>query len=263
MTIQGCTALVTGGGSGIGLASAARLAADGAHVAICGRTEEKLTKAEAEIAPIVGDGGSIRSILADVTIEADVAAAVAFASQPTDGLDILFANAGGSHHLGSFDAADLGSVRSTIELNLIGTIICIKHAVPAMRNRGGGSIIGMSSGAGHFPHRWLWAYGASKAGVEEVCRYAAEEFGRDAIRVNVLQPGIIDDELMAPITAGGKLLDDYLANTPLGRVGKVDDVVEAVRFLAGPEASWITGACLPIDGGHHLRTGADYSLLFQ
>jgi NAD(P)-dependent dehydrogenase (short-subunit alcohol dehydrogenase family) len=263
VTIQGCTALVTGGGSGIGLASAARLAADGAHVAICGRTEEKLAKAEAEIAPIVGDDGSIRSIVADVTIEADVAAAVTFASQPTDGLDILFANAGGSHHLGSFDAADLGSVRSTIELNLIGTIICIKHAVPAMRNRGGGSIIGMSSGAGHFPHRWLWAYGASKAGVEEVCRYAAEEFGSDAIRVNVLQPGIIDDELMAPITAGGKLLDDYLANTPLGRVGKVDDVVEAVRFLAGPEASWITGACLPIDGGHHLRTGADYSLLFQ
>jgi NAD(P)-dependent dehydrogenase (short-subunit alcohol dehydrogenase family) len=154
-------------------------------------------------------------------------------------------------------------VRSTIELNLVGTIICIKHAVPAMRDRGGGSIIGMSSGAGHFPHRWLWAYGASKAGVEEACRYAAEEFGRDGIRVNVLQPGIIDDELMAPITAGGKLLDHYLANTPLGRVGTVHDVAETVRFLAGPESSWITGACLPIDGGHHLRAGADYSLLFQ
>jgi NAD(P)-dependent dehydrogenase (short-subunit alcohol dehydrogenase family) len=263
VTIRGCTALVTGGGSGIGLASAARLAADGAHVAICGRTEEKLDKAEAEIAPIVGDGGSIRSIVADVTIEEQVAAAVTFAAYPTGGLDILFANAGGSHHVGPFDAADLGNVRSTIELNLLGTIICIKHAVPAMRNRGGGSIIGMSSGAGHFPHRWLWAYGASKAGVEEVCRYAAEEFGSDGIRVNVLQPGIIDDELMAPITTGGKLLDHYLANTPLGRVGKVNDVVEAVRFLAGPESSWITGACLPIDGGHHLRTGADYSLLFQ
>jgi NAD(P)-dependent dehydrogenase (short-subunit alcohol dehydrogenase family) len=263
VTIHGCTALVTGGGSGIGLASAARLAADGAHVAICGRTKEKLAKAEAEIAPIVGDRGSIRSIAADVTIEEQVAAAVTFAAQPAGGLDILFANAGGSHHLGPFDAADLGNVRSTIELNLVGTIMCIKHAVPAMRNRGGGSIIGMSSGAGHFPHRWLWAYGASKAGVEEVCRYAAEEFGSDGIRVNVLQPGIIDDELMAPITGGGKLLDHYLANTPLGRVGKVNDVVEAVRFLAGPESSWITGACLPIDGGHHLRTGADYSLLFQ
>jgi NAD(P)-dependent dehydrogenase (short-subunit alcohol dehydrogenase family) len=263
VTIRGRTALVTGGGSGIGLASAARLAADGAHVAICGRTEDKLSKAEAAIAPTVGHGGSIRSIVADVTIEDQVAEAVRFAAQPTDGLDILFANAGGSHHLGPFDAADLDDVRTTIDLNLVGTIICIKHAVPAMRDRGGGSIIGMSSGAGHFPHRWLWAYGASKAGVEEACRCAAEEFGGDGIRVNVLQPGIIDDELMAPITGGGKLLDHYLANMPLGRVGTVNDVAEAVRFLAGPESSWITGACLPIDGGHHLRSGADYSLLFQ
>lgn len=263
MTIRGRTALVTGGGSGIGLASAARLAADGAHVAICGRTEDKLSKAEAAIAPTVGEGGSIRSIVADVTIEDQVAEAVRFAAQPTDGLDILFANAGGSHHLGPFDAADLDDVRTTIDLNLVGTIICIKHAVPAMRDRGGGSIIGMSSGAGHFPHRWLWAYGASKAGVEEACRCAAEEFGGDGIRVNILQPGIIDDELMAPITGGGKLLDHYLANMPLGRVGTVNDVAEAVRFLAGPESSWITGACLPIDGGHHLRSGADYSLLFQ
>jgi NAD(P)-dependent dehydrogenase (short-subunit alcohol dehydrogenase family) len=263
VTIRGRTALVTGGGSGIGLASAARLAMDGAHVAICGRTEEKLAKAEAAIAPNVGDGGSIRSIVADVTIEEQVGAAVSFAGQPADGLDILFANAGGSHHLGPFDAADLDDVRTTIDLNLVGTIICIKHAVPAMRARGGGSIIGMSSGAGHFPHRWLWAYGASKAGVEEVCRYAAEEFGGDGIRVNVLQPGIVDDELMAPITGGGKLLDHYLANTPLGRIGTVNDVAEAVRFLAGPESSWMTGACLPIDGGHHLRSGADYSLLFQ
>jgi NAD(P)-dependent dehydrogenase (short-subunit alcohol dehydrogenase family) len=263
VTIRERTALVTGGGSGIGLASAARLATDGAHVAICGRTEEKLAKAEAAIAPGVGDGGSIRSIVADVTIEEQVAAAVAFAAEPAGGLDILFANAGGSHHLGAFDAADLDAVRATIDLNLVGTIICIKHAVPAMRDRGGGSIIGMSSGAGHFPHRWLWAYGASKAGIEEVCRYAAEEFGGDGIRVNVLQPGIIDDELMAPITGGGKLLDHYLANMPLGRVGTVNDVAEAVRFLAGPESSWITGACLPIDGGHHLRSGADYSMLFQ
>jgi 7-alpha-hydroxysteroid dehydrogenase len=262
VTIRGCTALVTGGGSGIGLASAARLASDGAHVAICGRTKEKLDKAEAEIAAVVADGGSVRSIVADVTIEEQVAAAVAFAAQPTGGLDILFANAGGSHHVGPFDAADLADVRSTIELNLVGTIVCIKHAVPTMRDRGGGSIIGMSSDAGHFPHRWLGAYGAAKAGVEEVCRYAAEEFGSDGIRVNVLQPGIIDDELMAPITGGGRLLEHYLANMPLGRVGTVNDVAEAVRFLAGPESSWITGACLPIDGGHHLRTGADYSLLF-
>jgi len=263
-SIRGLTALVTGGGSGIGLASAARLAADGAHVTICGRTDEKLTKAAAEItAAGIGNGGSIRSIVADVTVDDQMAAAVAFACEPTGGLDILFANAGGSHHMGSFDGVNIDQVRSTIDLNLVGTIISIKHAVAAMKTSGGGSIIGMSSGAGHFPHRWLWAYGAAKAGIEESCRYAAEEFGADGIRVNVVQPGIIDDELMAPITGGGKLLDHYIENMPLGRVGTVDDVASLVRFLAGPESAWITGACIPIDGGHHLRTGADYSLLFR
>jgi NAD(P)-dependent dehydrogenase (short-subunit alcohol dehydrogenase family) len=245
------------------LASAARLASDGAHVTICGRTEEKLHKAVAEISSVVGEGGSIRSIVADVTIEAQVAAAVAFASEPTGALDILFANAGGSHHIGPFDTADVDGVRATIDLNLMGTIICIKHAAAAMKASGGGSIVGMSSGAGHFPHQSLWAYGASKAGIEAACRSAAEELGSFGIRVNVVQPGIIDDELMSFITAGGKLLDDYMANMPLGRVGTVEDVAEAVRFLAGPESSWITGACLPIDGGHHLRRGANYSLLFE
>ena len=263
-SIRGLTALVTGGGSGIGLASAARLAADGAHVTICGRTDEKLQKAAAEItAAGVGDGGSIRSIVADVTIDEQMAEAVVFTCEPAGGLDILFANAGGSYHMGSFEGVNVDQVRSTIDLNLVGTIISIKHAVAAMKASGGGSIIGMSSGAGHFPHRWLWAYGAAKAGIEAACRSAAEEFGGDGIRVNVVQPGIIDDDLMAPITGGGKLLDHYIENMPLGRVGTVDDVASLVRFLAGPESAWITGACIPIDGGHHLRTGADYSLLFR
>jgi NAD(P)-dependent dehydrogenase (short-subunit alcohol dehydrogenase family) len=261
-TIAGRTALVTGGGSGIGLGTATRLAADGAHVAICGRTEDKLARAVDAIGPWVGEGGSIRHVVADVTVEDQVAAAVAFAAEPTGGLDILFANAGGSHHVGAFEGADADAVRATVELNLVGTMLCIKHAVPAMKAAGGGSIIGMSSGAGHFPHRWLWAYGAAKAGIDMVCRSAAEELGAAGIRVNSVQPGIVDDELMSFITAGGPLLDDYIAGMPLGRVGTVEDIAEAVRFLAGPESSWITGVNLPIDGGHHLRGGADYSLLF-
>jgi NAD(P)-dependent dehydrogenase (short-subunit alcohol dehydrogenase family) len=261
-TIAGRTALVTGGGSGIGLGTATRLAADGAHVAICGRTEDKLARAVDAIGPRVGEGGSIRHVVADVTVEDQVAAAVAFAAEPTGGLDILFANAGGSHHVGAFEGADADAVRATVELNLVGTMLCIKHAVPAMKAAGGGSIIGMSSGAGHFPHRWLWAYGAAKAGIDMVCRSAAEELGAAGIRVNSVQPGIVDDELMSFITAGGPLLDDYIAGMPLGRVGTVEDIAEAVRFLAGPESSWITGVNLPIDGGHHLRGGADYSLLF-
>jgi NAD(P)-dependent dehydrogenase (short-subunit alcohol dehydrogenase family) len=77
-----------------------------------------------------------------------------------------------------------------------------------------------------------------------------------------VQPGIVDDELMAPITAGGPLLDEYLEQMPISRLGTVEDIAAAVRFLAGPESSWISGENLAVDGGHHLRRGANYGLLF-
>ena len=261
-SIEGLAALVTGGGSGIGLGTATVLAADGAHVTICGRTEDKLVSAVERISASADHGGSVSYIVADVQDEAQVDAAVAAASERTGGLDILFANAGGSLHMGPFADADIAAVRATFDLNLAGTAICIKAAIPAMKAAGGGSMVAMSSGAGHFPHRYLWAYGAAKAGIEMLCRYAAEELAADGIRVNAVQPGIIDDELMEFITAGGPLLDDYLAETPAGRVGTVDDVAHAVRFLAGPGSSWITGEMLAVDGGHHLRRGANYGLLF-
>jgi NAD(P)-dependent dehydrogenase (short-subunit alcohol dehydrogenase family) len=129
--------------------------------------------------------------------------------------------------------------------------------------RGGrGAIVLMSSGAGRFPHPHLWAYGVSKAGICFLTETAGEELGPLGIRVNAVAPGIIDDELMSFITAGGPLLDDYLAQMPIARVGTVSDVASAVRFLLGPESSFITGETLGVDGGHHLRRGADYSLLF-
>jgi len=261
-SITGRTALVTGGGSGIGLGCALELAADGAHVTICGRTEDKLVAAVETISATVGDGGSIRHIVADVTVEEQITAAVASAAEPTGGLDILVANAGGSMHMGSIPDAEAEAVRATIDLNLMGTVLSVKAAVPAMRAAGGGSVVAMSSGAGAFPHRYLWAYGASKAAIDMFCYSAADELGVDGIRVNSVQPGIVDDELMSFITAGGPLLDHYIEHMPLGRVGTVEDIAHVVRFLAGPESSWITGINLPIDGGHHLRQGADYGRLF-
>jgi len=254
--LEGRRALVTGGGSGIGLATALRLAADGAHVTVCGRTEATLAAA----AEAIGRVGSGDYVVADVTVEEQVAAAVGAATGPDGRLDILFACAGGSLHMGPLVDADAAAVRATVDLNVIGSFLCVKHAAKVMGE--GGSIVLMSSGAGHFPHRWLWAYGMAKAGVESLCAYAAEELGSSGIRVNAVQPGIVDDELMAPITAGGALLDDYLAQMPISRLGTVEDVATAVRYLAGPESSWVTGECLAVDGGHHLRRGADYSLLF-
>jgi len=280
--IAGLAALVTGGGSGIGLAAATRLVRDGAHVTVCGRTEARLrsaverleeSAAAAQAGPADGNvaPGTAAYVVADVTVDGDVQQAVDAALR-RGRLDILFANAGGAMHMGPIPGADVDQVRATIDLNLVGTFLCIKHAAPYMAAGAGldvgdgpaegGSIIGMSSGAGHFPHRYLWAYGAAKAGIDMLCRYAAEELGSSGVRVNTVRPGIIDDELMAPITAGGPLLEDYLAEMPIRRLGTVEDVADAVRFLAGPESRWITGECLAVDGGHHLRRGANYALLF-
>jgi NAD(P)-dependent dehydrogenase (short-subunit alcohol dehydrogenase family) len=261
--ISGWSILVTGGGSGIGLATAERFAADGAHVTICGRTEQKLIDATARIAASAAGGASARYVVADVTVEDQVAAAVATTAEVTGRIDGLFACAGGSLHLGSVLTADVESVRATIDLNLTGSVICVKHGGAAMQAQGGpGSIVLMSSGAGRFPPPHLWAYGVSKAGICFLTETAAEELGPLGIRVNAVAPGIIADELMAFITAGGPLLDDYIEQMPLGRVGTVDDVAGAVRYLIGPESSFVTGETLGIDGGHHLRRGADYSLLF-
>ncbi len=275
--IEGLSALVTGGGSGIGLGAATRLVEDGAHVTICGRTEDRLVAAVDQLeaaAAASADRGSPRGtaayVVADVTVEEQIAHAVEAACR-RGRLDILFANAGGAMHMGPITGADLDQVRATVDLNLVGTFLSIKHAAPCMAAgvgtaedggvAGGGSIIGMSSGAGSFPHRYLWAYGSAKAGIDMLCRYAAEELGPTGVRVNSVQPGIIDDELMAPITAGGPLLDDYLAEMPISRLGTVEDIAAAVRFLAGPESAWITGENLGVDGGHHLRRGANYGLL--
>lgn len=259
--IEGKTTLVTGGGSGIGLATARRFASDGAHVTICGRTEDKLAHACREIASARSAEATVQYVVADVTSEEQVRVAMARAAEPTGRLDIAFCCAGGAMHMGPIADADADGVRATVDLNLIGTFLCIKHAVPFMTD--GGSIVGMSSGAGHFPHRYLWAYGMAKAGIEMLVRYAAEELAESRIRVNAVQPGIIDDELMSFITAGGPLFDDYMAQTPISRPGTVDEVAEAVRFLAGPESAWITGECLAVDGGHHLRRGANYGLLLE
>ena len=261
--IAGWSILVTGGGSGIGLATAERLVADGAHVTICGRTEQKLADATARLAAAATEGATARYVVADVTAEEQVSAAVATTTEATGRIDALFACAGGSLHLGSILTADATAVRATIDLNLMGSVLCVKHGALAMQAQGGpGSIVLMSSGAGRFPHPHLWAYGVSKAGICFLTETAAEELGSLGIRVNAVAPGIIDDELMAFITAGGPLLDDYLAQMPLGRVGTVEDVAAAVRYLIGPESSFVTGETLGVDGGHHLRRGADYSLLF-
>ena len=235
-SIEGYSALVTGGGSGIGLAAAAKLASDGCHVTICGRSVDKLENAVETISAEATEETWVDFIGADVTDEASVEAAVDKATEPTGKLDVLFASAGGSTHMGPLSLADTDQVRATLDLNAVGTFLCIKHGSKPMAAQGSGSIIGCSSHAGSDSFRGLGVYGAAKAALDHFCRAAADELGEFGVRVNSIQPGIVATDLMAPITEGGALLDDYLPEIPLGRVGEPAEIAEMVRFLAGPKA---------------------------
>ena len=256
-SLEGYATLVTGGGSGIGEACAAALAHDGATVTIAGRKESRLEAAAERLRTAV-PGASVHTATADVTDEAQVQAAVARAAEHTGVLDGVVASAGGSLHMGPLVLADVAAVRATLDLNIVGTFLTLKGAAPRLAESGRGSFVGVSSHAGRDTFRFLGAYGAGKAGLDMICRVAADELGPARVRVNSMQPGIIDNELMAAITAGGPVLESYLENIPLHRVGSVGDVGALARFLIGPESSWITGQCISVDGGQSLRKGADY-----
>lgn len=261
--LEGFAILVTGGGSGIGLGCARRFVADGATVTICGRTEERLVAAAASLRADAADPGAVQHVVADVTDEDAVAAAVALAARPNGALDGVVACAGGSETLGPLVTMDTEAWRRTLDLNITGTMLTIKHAGRLMARAGRGSIVGISSIASSNIHRWFGPYGVGKAGIDHVCMLAADELGASGVRVNTIRPGLVDTELVGFVTAGGDVLDDYLACMPISRVGTVDDIAAMARFLVGPESTWVTGQCIGVDGGHHLRRGPDYRSVLE
>jgi NAD(P)-dependent dehydrogenase (short-subunit alcohol dehydrogenase family) len=253
--LEGLAVLVTGGGTGIGRACAARLARDGAAVTLCGRTESKLRDAADAIA---AEGGLVQVVAGDVTEEADVVRMVETATAFVGRLDGCVANAGGGGLPAPYHLQDTEEFLRVLHLNVLGTMLCVKHTVPAMRAAGGGSFVGMSSLAGHRTHLYFWAYPVSKAGIEQMMRNAADEYGPAKIRFNAVRPGFIATEMMEVIPRGGSTYASYLAQTPLDGVGEPEDVANLVRFLVGPEARWITGTVIDVDGGHQLRRGPDF-----
>jgi NAD(P)-dependent dehydrogenase (short-subunit alcohol dehydrogenase family) len=254
--LEGMAVLVTGGGTGIGRACAARLAADGAAVTICGRTEARLEDAAKRIES--GHGGSVRWIVTDVTKEEEVQAAVAKALEARGRLDGVIANAGGGGGMGPYHMLDTNEFLRVLHLNVLGTMLCIKHSVPHLVAAGGGSFIGMSSIAGHLTHPYFGAYTAGKAGIEAMMRNAADEFGAKRVRFNAIRPGFIATEIMENIPREHATYQSYMENTPMADVGQPEDVAHLARFLIGPESRWLTGTCIDIDGGHHLRRGPNF-----
>lgn len=247
-------ALVTGGGSGIGLACAQALLEDGVSVTILGRNESKLEAAVAELSTqTLPAGVGVFSQACDVADETSVAASVdaANARQP---LTVAVANAG----VGGLSQAlqtQTEEWRQVMQTNLDGTFFTFKHAGGAIRDNGGGALCAISSIAGLRTHRFMSAYCVSKAGIDMLVRNMADELGSLGIRVNSVCPGLVDTDIAAGLFATDEVHQDYLDCMPLGRTGIVSDIAQAVRFLCGPQASWITGVNLPVDGGHHLRRG--------
>lgn len=256
--LEGMSALVTGGGSGIGLGCAVRLARDGAHVTICGRSEEKLLAAAAEIEAAAAPEASVSTVACDVTDEEQVRAAVAEAAERTGRLEAVVASAGGTEWMGPINQAPLDAWRRVLSLNIDGTFLTLKYATRLMVRQGGGSFVGVSSIAGGSTHRWFGAYGVGKAGIEATCLLAADELGASGVRVNVVRPGLVRTGLTTLLTEGGPVTEDYLAQMPVARVGAVEDVAGLCRYLVGPESTWLTGQVIGIDGGHSLRRGPDF-----
>lgn len=256
--LEGTRHIVTGGGTGIGAACAAHIVADGGHVTICGRTEASLQAVVERVRPL-GDlrGGSITHVVADVTKEDDVKRVVDAAA--VDGqLDGVVANAGGGGAIVPYHMQGAEEFLRVLTLNVMGTMLLVKHAVTPMVRSGGGSFVGMSSIAGHVTHLYFGAYPVSKAGIEEMMKNAADEYGPVGVRFNAVRPGFTTTEIMEGIPRESSVYDSYIENTPMGDVGEPEDVAHVVRFLLGPESRWVTGQSIDISGGHQLRRGPDF-----
>lgn len=255
-TLEGKSVIVTGGGTGIGAACARRLVADGASVTIAGRTESKLLDIARSI------DGQVQAVVADVTKEDDVAALVAAHVEAYGGLDGFVANAGGGGGMGPYHLQDADEFLRVLHLNVLGTMLSVKHSVPHLvRSRG--SFVGMSSLAGHRTHLWFGAYTVSKAGIEAMMQNAADEYGPVGVRFNTVRPGFIATEIMEGIPRDSPVYDSYIENTPLNDVGQPEDVANLVWFLLSDESRWITGQEIGVDGGHTLRRGPDFSAFIE
>ncbi len=241
--LDGKTALVTGGSSGIGLATAARLAAEGAFVFLTGRNQNSIDAAVASI----GDGAN--GIRADVSNADDLDAVAEAVAGRGRGLDVVFANAGG----GEFTALPEITVEqftTTFAANVGGTLFTVQKVLPLL-NRGA-SIVLTGSTAAYNGTPGFSVYAATKAAVRSLGRtWAAELVGR-GIRVNTIVPGPVETPGLTGLAPAGQeqaLLDDEAAKVPMGRVGRPEEVANAVLFLASDQSSFVTGIELFVDGG--------------
>jgi NAD(P)-dependent dehydrogenase (short-subunit alcohol dehydrogenase family) len=242
--LDGKVAVITGGSSGIGLATAQRFVQEGAHVFITGRRQSELDTAKASI----GDG--VTTVAGDATISADLDKLFATVLSEKGALDILVVNSG------RVEPEELGEITEenfdlTFDLNARAALFTVQKALPLIRN--GGSVILVASIAGYVGIRGYSTYSATKAALRSYTRTWTREFNDRGIRFNTLSPGPVDTPIMDgqadSVEGANAIRAEFAAAIPLNRMGRPDEIAAAALFLASDDSSFVAGAELSVDGG--------------
>jgi NAD(P)-dependent dehydrogenase (short-subunit alcohol dehydrogenase family) len=240
MRFKDKVALVTGGAQGIGRASAGALLAEGARAILFDRDEEAATATAKALGAM--------AVVGDISVRGDVLRAVQTCLDRFGRLDVLIANAGVT------DAQPLLEVdddrwRHALDVNITGTFLCLQEAGRAMRERGGGAMVVTASTNAFYVETNLAAYNTSKGGVMALVRSAAIDLAPYGIRVNAVQPGVVNTPFAAILLDNPEEAADYRKHIPLNRFAEPEEIARAILFLASDEASYITGQGLILDGG--------------
>ncbi len=250
--LQGKVAIVTGGNAGIGEAIAKLFAQEGASVVVTGRRKEELDRV---VKGIGLNGGRALAVAGSVTDEAHVRDVVAQTVRTFGKLHILVNNAGIGDFGKRIHDTDDATWAQVLDINLTGVFRISRAAIPEILRSGSGSIINISSVASLVGISGLPAYAASKGGLDALTRAMAVDYARDNIRCNVINPGLVDTPMAAPLMSSPANLEPILAHYAIKRPGKPEEVANLALYLASDESTWVTGATFPIDGGMTIAKG--------
>lgn len=244
---NGKVAFVTGAASGIGRATAVAFAAEGARVAILDRTEDALRETADAVRNV---GGEVLVIVCDVSKPEQVEAAVARTVETFDRLDVAFNNAGVENKAAPVAEIELDEWDRILDINLRGTFVCMKHELAQMVRQGSGVVINTSSGAGVRGVADGAAYAASKHAIIGLTKSAALDYAKSNIRVNAILPGNIETPMMDRFTGGD--IQKAIDLEPVGRLGKPEEIADAVLWMSADLGAFVTGASISVDGGWSL-----------
>ena len=249
MTLRDTVVAVTGAGSGMGRATAELFASRGARVVV---VDIDADAAAGTVDRITADEGDAVAATADVSDAADVEAFIERTVEEYGRIDVLHNNAGIPQESTPVEEITEAMWDQIQDVNLKSAFLGAKHAVPQMREQGGGVILNTASTAGIRPRTGLSAYCASKGGMITLTKQLAHELAADNIRVNAICPVATDTEMLPEFTSDELTLDDMAATIPLGRLAEPNDIAQAAAFLASDEAEMITGTALEVDGGRDI-----------